>query len=200
MLHDRVQAASLLAERLTAYKNTDAVVLAIPSGGFVVAYHLAKSLNLHLDVIPCGKIKHPSGQADIGSVSLDEVIITDSSRDLPQDYIHHQVVLLQHALQAKDKFYRGDRPPENLMGKTVILVDDLLLSSHTILACLKTIDKQQPDKIIVAVPVIAQVVHREIAPAVDDLVFLMMENESVYENFDAVEEEEVKSLLRIFNK
>ena len=48
---DRVDAGKRLAAALKDFEGKNAVVLAIPRGGVVVGYEIAKALNLPLDLI-----------------------------------------------------------------------------------------------------------------------------------------------------
>lgn len=51
LFQDRTDAGGRLAERLERFRGTDAVVLAVPSGGVVVATEVARSLELRMDLI-----------------------------------------------------------------------------------------------------------------------------------------------------
>ncbi|MCP8321319.1 MAG: phosphoribosyltransferase, partial [archaeon] len=51
MFKDRKEAGKFLAEALSEYKDKNPIVLAIPRGGVVVAYEVAKALNAPLDLI-----------------------------------------------------------------------------------------------------------------------------------------------------
>ncbi len=56
---DREEAGGLLAEKLSKYKGANAVVYALPRGGVVTGYEIARALGLPLDIIPVRKIGHP---------------------------------------------------------------------------------------------------------------------------------------------
>lgn len=198
---DRADAARLLANKLTMYKNkTDTVVIAILAGGVPIGYHLADLLNLPFDIIPCKKICHPSkiGKT-IGSVTLNEISIHDDT-DIPGDYTHHQVRQIQNELIARYKLYMQDRKPISLKGKTVILVDDRLKTGDTMLACLRSIKKQKPSKIIAAVPVTTLAASHQVIGEVDDFIcvvktFDFQHADDFYENLPRVSEGEVKNFL-----
>lgn len=84
---NRTEAGRLLSEKLLHYKDTNAVVLAIPRGGVPVGYEIAKRLQLPLGILLSKKIGHPSNKEyAVGSVSLDSVIINERIQ-LPDDYI-----------------------------------------------------------------------------------------------------------------
>jgi predicted phosphoribosyltransferase len=197
ILQDRLQVAHLLAEKLWAYKNTDAVVVAVPRGGVPIGLALADLLNISMEIVACKKIKHPAyGNKSIGSVSIDALVVKEELRNIPQDYIYHQVVLLQHTLRSKCEYYRGNNPVIPLSGKTVIVVDDMIQTGDTILACLKSIKRQNPERVImtasISTPEGAQIVSNE----VDEFISLQIEKgNQLHGIFEPVTDEEVRVLL-----
>ncbi|WP_420888038.1 phosphoribosyltransferase family protein [Candidatus Nitrosotenuis chungbukensis] len=61
MIHDRLHAGKLLAEKLSSIiKGKNCLVLAIPRGGVIVGDEIARRLNLPLDVIISKKITPPT--------------------------------------------------------------------------------------------------------------------------------------------
>lgn len=154
MFRDREHAAHLLAEELTHFKNSEAVVMAIPRGGVPVALHLAQALHLPLDIVPSKRMKDPANcHETIGSVSLNGLDLVDDCHDIPQDYIYHQTILIKHSLRCQYKFYQGDNKSICLKDKTVLLVDDKIKYESQILACIRSLLSQQPRKIVVVTPV-----------------------------------------------
>ena len=198
---DRADAARLLFNKLTEYKNNkDVIVIAILTGGIPVGYHLADMLNVPFDIIPCKKICHPSRPGEtIGSVTLTEISIHDD-RYIPGDYVHHQVRQIQNDLKGRYKLYRGDKKVTDLKGKTVILVDDRLKTGDTMLACLRSIKKQKPSKVIAAVPLTTVRASHQIIAEVDDFVCIIKTHdfnntEDFYESLPRVGDDEVKKFL-----
>ncbi|UII30658.1 hypothetical protein LVD17_20405 [Fulvivirga ulvae] len=203
LLRDREHAGELLSMKLRACKeDPNTVVVGIPHGGVCVAWVIAENLKLPLEVMPCRKIKHPTDKnKNIGSVSYSEACIHDCPFDVPQDYIYHQMALLRHAINYQQKIYYGDTEPISLQYKTVILVDDILKARDTMIACLREIRKQNPLKIVVAVPVVNVEAARTISEETDDFIFLRMRNElegldRYYSSFPGVNDEEVRVLLK----
>jgi putative phosphoribosyl transferase len=202
-LQDRKEAGVLLSKKLAAYKNSDAVVVGIPYGGVCVASVIAEMLSLRLEVIPCRQIKNPTaGKNDIGSVSASDVSMHDCPYTIPQDYIYHQIVLLRNAIAFENKGYYGNAEPVSLRHKTVILVDDVLKSSDTMMACLSGIKKQDPLKVIVAVPFVSAEAARTIGAEADDLVFLELKHSiesasGYFIDFPKIDKEEVKEMIRV---
>ena len=94
MFKDRNDAGFLLAQKLSAYKNKkDTLVLAIPRGGVVVAYEVAKQLNLPLDVIVIKKIGFPGNEElALGAAGLDSYYINEElAHSVSQEYVKEQV-------------------------------------------------------------------------------------------------------------
>jgi putative phosphoribosyl transferase len=198
---NRREAGILLSSKLQEYRDTTAVILGIPRGGVMVASKVSELLNLPLEVLPCRKIKDPADHTkSIGSVCLDEVAIEHFRQDLPQDYISHQITLLRNGLRKEWEEYYEKKIPIWLSGKIVIVVDDIIRSGDTMIACLKTIRKQNPLKIIVAAPLVSTEGVRKIEHVADKVVFIEMQRvvesgNGFYLEFPVVEINEVQALL-----
>lgn len=90
MFRDRIDAAQQLVQHLQKYQGEDAVILSIPRGGVPIGDHIAKALDLPLDIVPIKKIGHPlHKELAIGAVSMDSRII-DNYYDIPQSYIEEE--------------------------------------------------------------------------------------------------------------
>lgn len=202
MIKDREQAGNQLSLRLNEYEHSHAVVVGIPYGGVCVASAIANNLGLDLEVMPCRKIKHPTERAKyIGSVCQNEACVHTYPNLVPQDYIYHQVALLRHAIQHSYDYYYGGVKPASLKYKTVILVDDVLQSSDTVLACLRGLRKQDPLKIVVAIPVVGAEPARAIRAESDEFIFLQMEPSprpatEYFTDFRKIDDEKIRSMLR----
>ncbi len=198
-IRDRAHAAQLLVSVLEPLRNTDAIILAVPRGGVPVGYHVAQQLNLPMDLLPCRKITHPGDRdRSIGSVCLQEVVIHDSERDIPQEYVQHTINKLRNSLRRREKRYKSSTDALDPKGKTVIIVDDWLRTGDTILACLKHIRKQDPEQVVVATPVLTSEAHKAVRKEVDDLIFLVLDDTPrayTHKYFPRVTEEEVLRLV-----
>lgn len=201
---DRQEAGHLLSEKLTRYKNANAVVVAITGGGVCVAAPMAEALTLPLEVMPCREIKHPAGKDErIGAVSEHEVFIHEHSYAIPQHYIYHQVILLRNAIAFEKREYYEDRQRTSFRNKTVILVDDMLRSGETMLVCLRDIKRQNPLEIIVAAPVAEAAAARMVGAEADDTCFLKMVTSidlpyDHYHYFPRVDRSQARGLLASF--
>lgn len=201
MFQDREEAGYLLSKTLSSYKDSNAVVVGIPYGGACVASAIAEALSLPLEVMPCRTIMHPAdAQKTLGSVSGDDVFLHDCAHTIPQDYIYHQIALLRNSILHANKRYYGEDKPVSFRYRPVILVDDVLVSSDTMMACLRGIRKQHPLKIIVAVPVVVAEAARIVRAEADEFVFLKMDPfvgrpQEYFVDFPKVDKLTVKELL-----
>ena len=201
MLQDREHAGRLLGEKLVFYKGSDAVVAGIPNGGMVVAAAIADFLSLPLTAWPCRRIVHPAdNNKSIGSVCANDIYVRHHPRTIPQDYIYHQIAMLRSAIQSDYKQFNGVSTWNSLRDKVVILVDDVVGSSDSIMACLRGIRKLEPARIIVAAPVITPEAARSLSMHCDDVLFLYTDpvissGHDYFGDFRRIGHDEVRKLL-----
>jgi putative phosphoribosyl transferase len=200
-VHNREHAGLLLAEKLRRFKGPKTVVIGASRGGTLIGYHLARALRLPFSVVPCKKINHPANaEKTIGSVSENEVIIHEGAHDIPREYIYRQIVRNQNALKAQQALYKSNHAYPSAKNKTVIIVGDVLNSADAVLASLRTIKKQKPEKIIVAVPSATPEGIARLLRDADEVVVLKVENnvqqENFYEEHSLIKDEEIKELAR----
>lgn len=197
---NREEAGRLLAEKLKAYKNQDALVIAIPRGGVPLGYEIAKTLHLPLDIIVSKKIGHPSNpEYAIGAVSRDSVILNPDV-NVSDIYIEREIERLQKLTVEKYNYYRNGKNPIPINKKTVILVDDGIATGKTLLASIDMLRKQNPKQIIVAAPVVPRDTITEIEEKADKFIYLMSPLYfgavgNFYEDFSQTEDDEVIYLL-----
>ncbi|MGK7892804.1 MAG: phosphoribosyltransferase, partial [Xenococcus sp. (in: cyanobacteria)] len=169
ILTNRREAGRRLAKKLTAYANhPQALVLGLPRGGVPVAYEIAQALNLPLDVCLVKKLGSPENpEFAIGAIAEDslitnysgEVIIIDENttqtKGLDKEEINAIAAQQKAELQWRDRCYRHFRSPMKIEGRIVILVDDGVATGLTIHAAVTALKQHDPEKIIIAVPVIS---------------------------------------------
>lgn len=199
-IRNREHAGLLLAEKLRRFKDSQTIVIGVSHGGALIGYHLARALHLPFDVIPCKKINHPAdARKTIGSISMNEIIIHEDTHDIPREYIHRQIVMNQNALKTQQAIYKSNQVQRSVMNKTVIIVGDVLNSADAVLASLRSIKKDKPEEIIVAVPAATAEVISRLLHEADDVVVLAIESnvqkENFYEAYSPISDEEVKELI-----
>jgi predicted phosphoribosyltransferase len=204
ILKDRKEAGLLLSEKLEKYQDTDTIILAVPRGGVPIGYEIAKNLNLPLDIILSKKIGHPlNKEYAIGAVSLDSTIIEEHP-DVSNTYIESEIKNLRALLQENYAIYMGNRKPIDVKGKNVIVVDDGIATGNTLLASINMLRKNNPKKIIVAVPVVPADVVPVFKQKADEFIFLIAPIDfggvgRFYENFEQVNDDEVVRMLSVVN-
>jgi putative phosphoribosyl transferase len=106
----------------------------------------------------------------------------------------------QAELERREKAYRGSRPPLDVRGAIVILVDDGLATGSTMRAAVAALRQQQPQKTVVAVPVAAPSTRDELAREVDEIVCVATPEPFLavgrfYDDFSQTTDREVHDLL-----
>ena len=203
--HDRTEAGRLLVGKLAAYANrADVIVLALPRGGVPVAYEVARALNAPLDVFLVRKLGIPGHEEfAMGAIAAGGVrVLNDQTvRALRiSDHVIEAVAAKeQQELDRRARLYRGDRPPPDLRGKTVILVDDGLATGATMLAAVKAL-RQQAGRIVVAVPIAPPETCEQLREEVDEIICAVTPEPFYavgcwYEDFSQTTDEEVRDLL-----
>src|SRR5688572_561289 len=137
---DRSHAGRELAAKLREYAGRpDVLVLALPRGGVPVGFEVAAALRAPLDVFIVRKLGVPGHEEyAMGAIA------TGGVRVVNRDAVHHlgisdavlDAVAVREAqeLERRERAYRGDRPPPDVRGRTVILVDDGLATGSTMRA------------------------------------------------------------------
>ena len=203
---DRTEAGRLLAGKLTAYANRpDVLVLALPRGGVPVAYEVARALGAPLDVFLVRKLGVPGyeelamGAVATGGVRVLNEQVVGGLR-IPEHVIEAVAASEQQELARRERLYRGERPPPDVRGRTVILVDDGLATGATMHAAIKALRGQQPARIVVAVPTGSPETCEQLKEEVDDVICAITPEpfHAVglwYQEFSQTTDEEVRDLL-----
>ena len=203
---DRSEAGVLLARILERYKdNPNVLVLALPRGGVPVAYEVAKALNVGLDVFVVRKLGVP------GHEELAMGAIASGGVRALNDYVVRQLNIPPAAIEAvaereglevlrRERLYRGEKPPINVAGKIVILVDDGLATGATMKAAVLALRRQNPARITVAVPAAPEDTCNELRKDADEVVSALTPDHFYavgqwYEDFPQTTDDEVRDFI-----
>jgi len=155
----REAAGRALARVLAGMDGLDApVVLALPRGGVVVGWEIARVLGAPLDILMVRKIGVP-GQEEfaMGAIAAGGVTVMNpevshvdgASARAVSDILSHELT----EMERREQLYRRDRPPIDLNGRNVIVVDDGLATGATMRAAIRALRRLGPACVIMAVPV-----------------------------------------------
>ena len=208
MFENRRDAGRKLASALIhrGYKGKNTLVLGIPRGGLVVAEEVSKTLSANLDVIVTRKLRAPY-QPELGVGAIvdgDHVILNEElvrAVGASQDYLNREIAFQKEEIHRRLRFYRGNQPAPEIVGKTIIVVDDGIATGYTFRASLESLRERHPDHLMAAAPVAARDSVEMLTAFADEIVCLHTPLSfyavgAWYQNFDQVSDEEVAAILR----
>jgi len=207
VFRDRTHAGEVLADMLSAYRGSNALVLSIPAGGAPVAAAIARVLALPLDVAVVSKLTLPwntetgyGALAFDGTLRLNEMLMARAG--LSEADIEAGKARAQEKVARRMKLLRGDRPFPDLSQCSAILVDDGLASGFTLMVAIEALRHQNAKEIVVAVPTAHAESAARIAPLVEALYCPNLREGTsfavadAYQEWNDVAEEDLVTLLR----
>ena len=206
IFRDRTEAGRQLAAKLVAYAGRpDVLVLALPRGGVPVAFEVARALRAPLDIFLVRKLGLPGHEElAMGAIATGgvRVLNEDVVRALrvSGEVIDAVAAEEQQELERRERLYRGDRPPADVGGRTVVLVDDGLATGATMRAAIAALRQRGPARVVVAVPVGAPETCAEFQDEADEAVCARTPEPFYavglwYGDFSQTTDEEVRDLL-----
>jgi len=197
MFEDRKDAARQLVRELKKYQQEDTVVMAIPRGGVPLGFEVANELDCPLDIAMTKKIGHPENpEYAIGSVSLSGEVLDLPVREIDRDWVETEKSRIRQQLQESYHRYAGDREPVTTTGKTVIIVDDGIATGRTMQATIELMRRDQPARLVLAIPVAPPRAVRRLESMVDEIICLEKPDDfravgQFYNDFSQVSDDEV---------
>jgi putative phosphoribosyl transferase len=186
LFEDRRDAGRALARLVATLPNLHgAVVLGLPRGGVPVAFEVARALNLPLDILVVRKLRAPwQKELAIGAIASGGVLVANpevlralrisdaalralADREMPE-------------LERSERAYRGQYPPLEIDGRTVILVDDGLATGASMRAATRAV-QPRASRVVIAAPVGEESTLRELEGEANQILCV-----SVPQPFDAV--------------
>ncbi len=153
VFRDRREAGRVLARLLNAYRGKpDVVVLGLPRGGIPVAWEVAAALGAPLDAFVVRKLGAPGREEfAVGAMALGgRVVVNDDvvrGLRITPEQLREIAEREGRELIRREAAYRGGRPPVDVTGKTVILVDDGLATGASMLAAVQALRESEPAQI-----------------------------------------------------
>ena len=201
---NRTDAAKKLAEKLLWIKNENLIILAIPRGGVIIGDIISSILNCKLDIIVSRKIGAPDNEdLAIGAVMHDgsyfpNIKIT-KMLNIPESFVNKEIIQQRKEIEHRLMKFRGSKKYD-LAKKTIVLVDDGIATGATMFAAAQWIKKQNPEKLIIAIPVGPPESISKLNQIADKIVVLQSPNVfnavgEFYEVFDQTSDEEVQKIM-----
>ncbi len=196
----------MLAQKLESYAGrTDVEVLALPRGGVPVGFEIARALHVPFDVFIVRKLGVPGheelamGAIASGGVQVLNADVVDGLQ-IPAYVVEEVAAQELQELARREHAYRDDRPPPEVRGKTIILVDDGLATGSTMLAAIRALRLRGPAHVVVAVPTASSEACQLVGREADRAICLTTPEPfrgvgAWYEDFSQTTDEEVRDLL-----
>jgi poly-gamma-glutamate synthesis protein (capsule biosynthesis protein) len=207
MFQNRREAGRALAPLLRKYeKNPNAIVIGLPRGGVVTASEISKALSLPLDVVCPRKVGAPyNPELALGAVThtgegyFNQDIIAQLG--VSDTFLRDAIERERKTAEVRQNIYRCHRPPLDIKGKIVILVDDGLATGATMKAAIGWVRAERASRIVVAIPVSPPDTLTEVKALADEVVCLLAPAffsavGQFYEDFSQTSDEEVMECLK----
>ncbi len=183
------------------------LVLALPRGGVPVGFAVAQALGVDLDVMLVRKLGMPGheeyamGAVGAGGVRVIQSGLVESGL-VTVEAIEEATERELAEIERRDRLYRAGRPPPDLAGRCVIIVDDGIATGATLRAAVEVVRQSKVARLVVAAPVGAPDSVAALVPEVDEMVCLATPFgfhavSPWYRHFDQTSDEEVQDLLAV---
>jgi len=203
--HDRADAGRQLAAELLELELPRPLVLGLPRGGVPVAAEVASALGAPLDVFVALKIGAPR-QPELGIGALaegqEEPLLSPAAlhAGLDRAGLGRLAGPVRDDITRRVALYRDGRPPPEMEGLDIILVDDGLATGVTAEAALSVLRRGRPHRLVLAVPVGAPATIARLGGSADRVVAALEPVEFYavgqwYDDFRQTSDEEVLRLL-----
>lgn len=208
---DRAEAGRKLADAVhrrlgDAAPGERRLVLALPRGGVPVAVPVAAALDAPLDVLVVRKLGAPGHEelamgaiATGGAEFLNERLMRQLGVD--RSTVARTVERERAELERRERAFRAGRPPPDLEGATLVVVDDGVATGATMKAALDAIRAADAARVVVAIPLAPSDTLAELRERADEVICLSTPTPfwavgQGYRDFPQVSDEEVRTLLR----
>ena len=171
-----------LAHAIDAGRDERPFVLGVARRGVLVADAIARALSAPLDVLVVTRVHTASGVplgvlAEGGAVAFDADVLL--GLDLASDEVEGRLAEARGRLERTIERVRGTWPLPDLSERTVIVVDDAIVSGLTMRAAIDAVRARRPRRLVIATPLCSveasaalgastrELIHLRLVPATD---------------------------------
>ncbi|MFM2123960.1 MAG: hypothetical protein RL328_411, partial [Acidobacteriota bacterium] len=161
----------------------------------------ADALHVPMDLLLVRKLGVPwQPELAFGAIAEGGGRVIHETFGLRPEQVERVVAAEQAELERRAYVFRGNKPPAEVKGRTVLLVDDGLATGATMEAGVRALRQAGAGKIVVAVPVGPSDTCRALQREADEVICLEQPEPfdavgAWYEDFHQMTDEEVRVLL-----
>ncbi|MEN4478389.1 phosphoribosyltransferase [Mycolicibacterium cosmeticum] len=203
---NRSDAGRILAGLLAPYRQrTDLLVLGLARGGVPVGWEVAAALHAPFDAFLVRKLGVPNWpELAMGALATGGELVLNRdvmrSLDVSEEQLQATIRAETAELHRRERVYRGDRPPPDLAGRTVILVDDGIATGASMFAAVRAVRAAGCESVVVAVPVGSESTCRALRAEADEVLCASTPADfsavgQMYDDFRQTGDDEVRRLL-----
>lgn len=186
-------------------KNEDVLVLALALGGVPVAYEVAQKFQAPFDLLFIRRLLAPRGPGSQAcAITVAGSLVLDADVPpyplVPVEPLHYFLSDAIGELKSRTELCRGSRPPLEVRGKNILLVDCGIRTGLNMQAAVGALRQLQVNRVIAAAPVVAPESIEIMKGLADDFIYLAAPpsfgNVAVwFKNFNRPSDESVAALL-----
>ncbi len=168
LLDDHIEAGGLLAERLLPHAGSPRLlVIGLTEAGVPLAEEVGRMLGCAPAILPVCKLRVPNRpELTLGAMAAGGVRVLNNALvyhlGLSEGEIQPFARATEEELLRRERRCPRHPDPEMIRHRTVIIVDDAVVTGCTMRAAIQAVHRGRPERVIVAVPVVA-------AACLDDL-------------------------------
>jgi len=205
--HLAMELPSLLGYEERNNFQQDAIILAVPRGGLIIADVIASKLAIKLDIVVSRKMGAPENpEFAIGAVMPDGNYFLNSRVDefnISERYIQREAKVQLKEIHRRLISYRGTVDYNKAFdNKTVLLVDDGVATGSTLMASANWIKSNfNCRKLIIAVPVAPPEILNDLIQFADQVIVPYTPDPFIaigrfYGTFEQVTDEDVRKIMK----
>ena len=199
---NRVDAGNQLAQKILKRRPDQTIVVALPRGGVPLGLEISNAHGILFDVVLAKKLVHPlQREFAIGAVSENCEPILNEEIDVDEKWIEEDTARVRMEIKRRRDQYNQFLTQHSLSGKDVIIVDDGIATGMTMFAAIESVKNQNPNRILVAVPIIPNDTNRILESMVDEVIAIEVPIHfkgavgAYYQDFSQITDEDVENMI-----